>query len=89
MGQQFESHRAWVFSCDLFHESDKTPWTADPPWSTRAQQALQFVLSQAQPQPQDVMIMFDGRSRACRRQLEKALDEGTQANVTEMHIHYK
>ena len=87
-GKQLEKHRAWVFSCDLNLEAEKNPWSNEPGWSKQCAQAVQFVLTQAQAY--DVIMLFDGRSRSCRRQIEKLIDEGSHAvKLTEMHIHYK
>ena len=75
----FESHRAWVFSADLFIEAINTPWAEESPWSPTANHAVQYAL--AQREPHDIIMLFDGRSRACRRALEKALDDYTAGSL--------
>ena len=86
-GTKLEAHRAWIFSCDLFAEHATAPWCNEPPWSQQGLQAIQYILSQKNEY--DVIFLFDGRSRNCRRQIEKAIDEVGSATVTEMHIHFK
>ena len=68
-----EAHRLFLFSADLVGEASKSPWSNPPAWAEPAAAAVQFVA--AQRGPADVLCFFDGRSRTCRRAMEK-LTEG-------------
>lgn len=80
-----QAHRLFVWSGDVFAESQDSPWSKPPAWSDTARAAVEFIV--AQKGPSDTHLFCDGRSRACRRELE-ALTE-TDRHVSEIWVVYK
>jgi len=79
-----EAHRLFLFSADLFVEPSKSPWSSPPAWGEGAAAAVQFVAQQRGPA--DVLCFFDGRSRSCRRAMEKLTE--TCRHQTEIFLIY-
>ncbi len=76
MGQEMkagEAHRLFVFSADLFAETQPQPWATPPAWQEAAQAAVQFAVQQRGPG--DLLLFCDGRSRFCRRTVEKLAED--------------
>ena len=74
VGKLNEAHRAFVLSCDLVSESEKTPWAAvAAPKGPSVDVRLAYMLSR--DGPTDFCFMFDGRSRQARRQVEDKAEE--------------
>ena len=84
-GKPKESHRAFVFSADLFTESAATPWhELSEVDAGQTAPFLQFMAEQKKPY--DLLIACDGRSRKSRRVIEDALVN--RAHSVEMWIVY-
>jgi hypothetical protein len=84
-GKAAESHRAFIFSSDLLHDSEGPSWATVPPWrETLATAACKFVLSKVGHA--DMLVFFDGRSRQCRSALEAMT--ATVRNPTEIWLTY-
>ena len=70
-GKAAEKHRTFLFSSDLVHESDGPSWAKVPEWKEDLGSACcKFMASKVGHA--DLLIFADGRSRACRKALEKA-----------------
>ena len=70
-GRPGEAHRVFLFSSDLFQESPTQPWKSEPD-ITDAAALLEFITHQADTS--DVLMLCDGRSKKCRKILDKALE---------------
>lgn len=79
-----EAHRVFLFSADLWHEAHAAPWANPPDWQGSADVAVEWMLSQAGPA--DVLVFCDGRSRVCRRAIEKASESAR--NTAEIFVVY-
>ncbi len=69
--EQGESHRLLVLSADLIEEHPSTPWIAvldKPPASQKADLRLEFLSRQSGPA--DILLCFDGRSKAARKWMD-------------------
>jgi hypothetical protein len=86
-GEPLHAHRLFVFSAELFHEHRSEPWSKGAEWSVDAKNMVLLALEQKRPE--DVVLLFDGRSRKCRREIEKLCDEANPTHFVEMHIAYK
>ena len=71
-GRQGESRRVFVFSADLFNEGSQTPWVTQAAWEDKMEKMKTFFSSQNTDI--DATIAFDGRSRACRKELERIME---------------
>ena len=72
-GKPSESHRIFLFSSELFGEARIAPWSSPAELDKTADAMLAWVVAQAGPS--DVILLADGRSRSCRRKLEKAAED--------------
>jgi hypothetical protein len=86
-GEPLHAHRLFVFSAELFNEHRSEPWAKGAEWSSDAKNIVLYALEQKRPE--DVVLLFDGRSRKCRREMEKLCDEASPTHFMEMHIAYK
>lgn len=68
-----EAHRVFLFSSDLFTEAGHEPWVGPAVWPDGAEAAVKFITQQRGPG--DLLCFFDGRSRQCRRAIEKLTEE--------------
>ena len=74
VGKLNESHRAFVFSCDLVQEHDAQPWSVFAcPKGPAVDARLSFLASRSGPV--DFCFMFDGRSRSARRMIEDSFEK--------------
>ena len=81
------SHRIFVFSMELLHESGSTPWSSPVEWNSAADVALDFILNQKAIG--DTLLVFDGRSSTCRRKLDRRMFEnGNARNPCELFVVY-
>jgi len=91
VGKAAKQHRLFVFSCDTFFEGAALASPQGKPWSTPAvlganvDALLEFMI--AQMGPADVLLIADGRSRACRKKVE-VFAEKTR-NMNEIWVVYK
>ena len=84
-GKAGESHRAFIFSSDLLHDSEGPSWAKVPEWKDPlGSVACKFVHSKTGHA--DMLVFFDGRSRPCRIALE-ALAANVR-NPTEIWLTY-
>ena len=84
-GKAGESHRAFIFSSDLLHESEGPSWAKVPEWKDAlGSAACKFVHSKTGHA--DMLVFFDGRSRQCRIALE-AMTANVR-NPTEIWLTY-
>ncbi len=72
-GKPAEAHRVFVFSSELFVESRQSPWATPVEWTKLADTWVEWALTQAAPS--DVLMFADGRSRQCRRAIERLCDK--------------
>ena len=72
-GRPAESHRLIVFSAGLENEADVTPWSTPTPWTDTSEAILDFCKTQRGQS--DVIMAFDGRSRACRNAIQSVMEE--------------
>lgn len=73
-GKAAQTHRLFVFSADLVHEQQSSPWSTVPAWrADLAGASIKWMLQQAGPA--DVLMFCDGRSRPCRAEIEKATSQ--------------
>ena len=79
-----EAHRLFIFSADLWTECPAEPWKNPPRWNPSAEGAMKFIVSQVGPA--DILLFCDGRSRACRLQIEKLA--GHARNLSEIFLIY-
>lgn len=91
VGKAGHAHRVFVFSADTFYEAGPLaapqgkPWCTPPVWSATADPLLEFMLSQTGPS--DILVLCDGRSKACRRKLDDYAEKAR--NVNEVWVIYK
>jgi len=75
-----------LFSSDLLYEGPSTRWAHLPEWNEElAKPAVRMMLKQTGPG--DCMVFCDGRSRACRRELEDQTKN--MRNISEIFVVYK
>jgi hypothetical protein len=81
----WQAHRLFVWSADVFAESQDSPWSKPPSWSGEAARAaVEFIVGQKGPS--DTLLVCDGRSRAVRRELETIMEAARY--VTEIWVVY-
>lgn len=73
-GKAGESHRLFIFSAELFAEARGSPWATHAEMSHATADVMLSWLGN-QTGPTDVILLADGRSRACRKRLEKAAED--------------
>ena len=87
VGKFGESHRLFVFSCDLVREEGSKPWKQPSELHKSDYEGVLEYLGQVAG-PADIVIVFDGRCRAMRRVIEDALTKGG-VSPEELWITYK
>jgi hypothetical protein len=80
-----QAHRLFVWSADVFAETQDTPWSRVPVWLPEAQAALDFLLRQTGPG--DTHLVCDGRSRAVRQKLESGTEK--DRHLSELWVVYR
>jgi hypothetical protein len=86
-----QSHRVFVFSADTYFEGGTLagpqgkPWCTPVPWGTGADVIMKWMLTNTGPG--DVLMVCDGRSKACRKKLEEFMDKAR--HVSEVWVIYK
>ncbi|CAE7207401.1 unnamed protein product [Symbiodinium sp. CCMP2592] len=87
-----EEHRLFIFSCDLFEESQVSPWTTPgsiTDGKAEAKVMLKWMKTAACKQT-DFLVGFDGRSVANRRWLEEDLSiTSNSSTCCEMSVIFK
>ena len=83
-GRAGESHRVFMLSAELLSESGSTPWVTPAPADPVLEPVLSFF--SAQNGPHDATVVFDGRSRECRKQLETIME--TRRHFSELWFVY-
>jgi hypothetical protein len=73
VGKPGEAHRVFIFSSELFQEARNNPWSTPADLGNAADTHLSWLVGMTGPS--DVIMLMDGRSRACRRKLEKVAGE--------------
>jgi len=67
-GDATEKHRLFIFSADLVHESASPAWARTPEWkSDVGEERCKFMQSNRGR----ALVFCDGRSRNCRKALER------------------
>jgi hypothetical protein len=80
-----EGHRLVVLSCDLLQENVVKAWLnlpdkAPTDMTMKADQRLEFMMKQNGPA--DIILAFDGRSRACRKWLDGKIADAVEVVIT-------